>query len=147
MKGLVKSLALITVGGLLYILIELLYRQYTHWTMFLVGGIAFFLIGIINELFSWGLSIWKQAIIGAILVTIVEFISGVFINIVFDLGVWDYSNLPFNILGQVCLLFTIFWFFLSIVGILLDDFLRWKLFKEEKPRYNFRWSSKPQRKE
>ena len=44
-----RPLILFVIGGLIYILIELVARGRTHWTMFIVGGVAFFLIGCINE--------------------------------------------------------------------------------------------------
>jgi len=46
-----------------------------------------------------------------------------------------YSALPFNILGQVCLPFMVIWFFLSLAAILLDDYMRYFIWNEEKPRY------------
>ena len=51
------------------------------------------------------------------------------------MDVWDYSNMPFNILGQICLPFTILWFFISILAIVLDDWIRYIMFDEEKPHY------------
>lgn len=48
MKAL-RPLVLIGIGGLLYVLIELAFRGRSHWTMFLVGGLCFWLIGLINE--------------------------------------------------------------------------------------------------
>lgn len=44
-----KYLFLFNVGGLLYILIELIWRGRSHWTMFLLGGICFVFLGLINE--------------------------------------------------------------------------------------------------
>lgn len=73
--------------------------------------------------------------ISSVLITLIEFISGCIINIRFNLNVWDYSNMPFNILGQICIPFMILWFFLSVLGIILDDYLRYWFFDEEKPRY------------
>lgn len=131
----VKALVLWGIGGLLYILCELVFRGYTHWSMFLVGGICFVLIGAINELIPWEMPIWQQAIIGAAIVTSIEFIFGCIINIWLGWHVWDYSDLPFNAFGQVCLLFTGIWIFISIVAIILDDYLRYWLFGEEKPHY------------
>ena len=60
------------------------------------------------------------------MITLYEFIAGTILNIVLGLNVWDYSNLPLNILGQICLPFSIIWYFLSIIGICLDDFLEKK---------------------
>lgn len=130
-----KASALWSIGGLIYIIVELIYRQRTHWTMFIVGGICFLCIGAINEIIPWGMPIWQQAAIGAVIVTIIELMSGCVINIWLGWDVWDYSDMPLNILGQICLPFTIIWFFLSLVAIVLDDYLRYWLFGEEKPFY------------
>ena len=103
--------------------------------MIAVGGCCFIAIGMINEFIPWSMKLWKQMLIGSIYVTFIEFISGVVINIILGWNVWDYSMQPYNILGQVCLLFTAYWFFLSLPAIILDDYLRYWLFKEEKPHY------------
>lgn len=131
----VKPLVLHSIGGLLYICCELFFRGHSHWTMFIVGGICFVLIGTINELIPWEMPIWKQAIIGMTIITLIEFVSGCILNVWLKLDVWDYSNLPFNLLGQICVPFSIVWFFISLVGIILDDYLRFWLFHEEKPKY------------
>lgn len=69
------------------------------------------------------------------MVTCLEFITGVIVNIWLKLGVWDYSGLPLNILGQVCLPFYFAWVGLSVVAIVFDDYLRYWFFGEEKPHY------------
>ena len=48
MKAL-KQAILFGAGGLLYVFVEMLWRGYSHWTMFIVGGLCFVLIGLINE--------------------------------------------------------------------------------------------------
>ena len=73
--------------------------------------------------------------ISAIGITSIEFISGIIINLWLSLNVWDYSNIPFNLFGQVCLKYTVIWFFLSLAAILLDDFIRCKFFGEDMPNY------------
>lgn len=135
MKQILKYIILFSIGGLLYCGIEMLWRGRTHWTMFFVGGLCFILCGSINEIFDWQMPLWKQMLICAAGITLIEFISGVIINIVLKLNVWDYSHLPLNICGQVCLLYSFFWFILSCAAIVLDDWLRYWLFKEEKPHY------------
>lgn len=122
MRKLVKFLILLSSGGLIYVLIELLYRGRSHWSMFLVGGICFVLIGGLNNWFPWNWSILRQMGISAAIVTAVEFVSGILLNMVLNLDVWDYSNMPFNIYGQICLPFTVIWFFLSFLAIVADDF-------------------------
>lgn len=40
-KRLKNDIAIFTIGGLSYALIEILWRGYTHWTMIITGGICF----------------------------------------------------------------------------------------------------------
>lgn len=133
-----RPLVLIGIGGLIYVLIEILFRGHSHWTMFLVGGLCFWLIGLINEIIPWEMSLWKQCIIGSTIVTVVEFLSGCIINLWLGWNVWNYSDMPFNLLGQICLPFSIAWVGLALVAIILDDCLRYWLFGEEKPHYHWR---------
>lgn len=106
--------------------------------MFLLGGLCFIIIGALNEHLPWEMSIIKQSLIGSAIITGLEFIFGFILNIVLKLQVWDYSHLPLNILGQICLPFSLAWIGLSIVAIVIDDYLRWKLFNEEKPHYHLK---------
>ena len=135
LKLLSEYLFLFCVGAGLYVSIELIYRGYSHWTMGILGGISFVSIGLINEVLSWDTPLTLQALIGSLIITFYELVFGIVLNIWLGLNIWDYSNLPYNILGQICLPFSVIWYFLSIIGICLDDFLRWNLFNEEKPRY------------
>ena len=125
---LIKELILLIIFGITYCGIEILYRGRTHISMLFVGGLCAVLIGMINEI-TPKMNIFLQMFIGAVIVTIIEFISGYIINIILGLNVWDYSNLMFNYKGQISLLFTIIWFFLSVPVIYLDDKLRKILFK------------------
>ena len=129
-----KLLMLFCYGGCLYTIVELLFRGNSHWTMFILGGLCFLLVGGIDEVFG-NMPLIAQLGISAVIITVLEFICGCIVNLWLDMDVWNYTRLPFNILGQVCLIFTVAWFFLSLVGIVTDDFLRWKLFEEEKPKY------------
>lgn len=133
-KHFLKYLFLFLTGGICYFGIEILARGYSHWTMVVVGGICFVLIGLLNEK-TPKMSLLKQMFYSAILITIIEFLSGCILNLWLKFDIWDYSKNAFNLLGQICLSHTIYWFFLSVVGILLDDYLRYKIFQEEKPKY------------
>lgn len=130
-----KSLIISIIGGLIYSLIEILWRGYTHWSMFLVAALISIPLDQINERLEWEMPIWLQAIYGGIAITITELFAGIIFNIILGLNVWDYSHLPFNFLGQICLLYSFLWVLLAAVGIILFDFLRWKLFNERKPYY------------
>lgn len=136
MKVFSKEFILFIIGGLLYILIELGYRGHSHWTMFVLGGLCFVLIGGINNYISWDMPIYEQMMIGSVIITVLEFICGCIVNLWLGWDVWDYSNMPYNVLGQICLPFSILWFFISLVAIVADDYIRYWLFDEEKPRYN-----------
>lgn len=135
LKIIIKNLILFVIGGLIYNLIEIIYRGNTHWTMFIVGGLCFLCVGWINKFLPWDLALWKQMLIGGTVITAIEFLSGCIINILLGWNVWDYSHVPLNILGQICLPFFFAWVGLSLVGIVLDDIIRWLCFGEEKPRY------------
>lgn len=140
MKKLSKYLLLFLIGGSIYITIEILWRKLmgstpTHWTMFILGGLCFLLIGEINEFLSWETPVWKQCAIGTVIVLALEFTFGCILNLWLGIGVWDYSDTPFNILGQISLPFAVAWYFLTALAIFLDDWLRYWLFGEEKPHY------------
>lgn len=99
-------------GALGYGIIEILWRGYTHFSMLLAGGICFSFFGFIGEKFE-KISIFAKSIIGSAFVTTIELIFGFVFNIVLNKNVWDYSKLPLNFKGQICLLYSVFWAFLS----------------------------------
>lgn len=103
--------------------------------MIILGGICYILIGIINEFLPWDTYIEKQILIGVGIILLLEFITGCIVNLWLGLGIWDYSNQPCNIFGQVCLPFTILWIPVSLYAILLDDCVRYIFFEEEYPKY------------
>lgn len=134
-KKILQNLILFFIMGMGYLEVEIIWRGHSHWTMIIVGGLCGVLVGLLNESTSWDMSLIRQGLRGATLITFIEFLSGCILNLWLQLSIWDYSDLPFNILGQICVPFYIAWFFLSIIVIFLDDYLRWKLFGEEKPYY------------
>ena len=135
------------IGGRLYTWIEILWRGFTHWTMFHLGGACFVIMGLLNEYkYTWKMSLLKQSVISAVIITVFEFFTGCIVNLWLGWQVWDYSELPFNLLGQICLYYFLLWIPLSAVGIVLDDWLRYlayitlhqifpKMQKREKPHY------------
>lgn len=137
LKHLLKHLILGTIFGFTYLGIELLYRQRTHWTMFIVAFLAGNIVGALNSCFDWDMSVVGQALIGSLVITGFEFMSGCIINLGLGWNVWDYSNLCYNLMGQISLVFTNLWFLLCIPLILFDDWLRFKLFGE--PVQKYKW--------
>lgn len=130
-----KYILLFFVGGYAYCGVEILFRGFSHISMLIAGGICFILIGLLNDIFPYKISIVSQMVLSAIIITFVEFLSGLIVNVWLDLNVWDYSALPYNFMGQICLLYTNIWFLLSLPAILMDDYLKYYLLGEEKPEY------------
>lgn len=135
LRELIKLTLLFFMGGMIYFAIELAYKGDSHFSMFITGGAAFLLMGGINSYFDRNMPLIKQMLFSAVIITLLEFISGVIVNIGLNLNVWDYSHIPFNLMGQICPRFFFIWFILSLVGIILDDFFRYRMFGEEMPRY------------
>ncbi|GLC79186.1 hypothetical protein [Lacrimispora brassicae] len=94
MKQLFKYVFLWFVGGLIYIGMELAFRGYSHWTMFALGGVCFVCLGLINELIPWEMPLYQQMLLGDVIVTILEFITGYIVNIKLGWGIWNYSYIP-----------------------------------------------------
>lgn len=135
MKSILKNITLFLIGGGIYVLLEMIYRGRSHWTMFLLGGMCFLAIGYINRFLPWETPLPVQMLIGAVIITALELLTGYIVNIRLGWHVWDYSRVPLNFYGQICLPASMAWYFLAGIGIYLDDWLRWKLFGEEKPHY------------
>ncbi len=112
-----KYAAVFTAGGLFYALLELVSRGRTHWSMIIVGGIcAVFLYVIAVKSRE---KMWKRWIMGGAVITTVEFLAGIVVNIILAWNVWSYSNRWANLFGQICVLYTLIWTLLSIPGIYL----------------------------
>ena len=134
-KLLNKYLFLFDVGGLLYVMIELIWRGHSHWTMFILGGLCFIYLGLINEVLHWETPLWLQILIGATGITILEFVTGYIVNLCLGWYVWDYSDMPGNFLGQICPQYFVLWLPVALIGIVLDDWIRYRKFGEERPHY------------
>lgn len=113
-----------SLGGILYGLIELLWRGYTHPSMVLTGGVCFL---ILYKLSNVRRNLVVKAIMGALAITTLEFAVGVVVNVILKLDVWDYSKVPLNILGQICPIYCVLWFALCIIAIPMCKGLRRRL--------------------
>jgi uncharacterized membrane protein len=129
-KNTIKIPLLFTAGGLIYGGVEIIARGFTHISMFIVGGLCFVLIGMLKFV-KGNIPVTVQMLISCVIITILELISGLIVNVWWGLNVWDYSNEPFNFMGQICLHASAIWVFLSFVGIYADGFARRKMFAEE----------------
>lgn len=104
--------AVYLLGALGYGGLELLFRGYTHWSMLLTGGLCLLLLYLIAVRSNWSLP--KQWISGAVIFTTLEFLVGIIVNLQLGWQVWDYSDQPLNLLGQICPLFSLIWLILCI---------------------------------
>ena len=120
-------------GGGVYVLVELWWRGESHVSMFLLGGLCFWLIGRLDRRVP--MPVAGQACMGACVVTGLELLTGLIVNCWLGLDVWDYSTLPANFLGQICLYYFVLWIPLSAAAVFLEDGLRRLLFRRPMPIY------------
>ena len=132
MKRLIKYINLGIFGGAAYYILENIWRGYSHWIMAVVGGICFLIIGLLNEFYTCNMALLSKMVISAVIITLVELIAGLILNMWLGLNLWDYSNMPYNFMGQICLLYSILWFLISLPVILICDYIRYWVFNEEK---------------
>lgn len=134
-RKIIEYIAIFIVGAITYMLLEICWRGYTHWTMGILGGIVIILVGLINEVTRKDLPLIIQAPMASIIITLLEYWAGYILNIQLGMNIWDYSDLPFNVDGQVCLYYSLLWMILGIVASIADDLIRWFVFKEEAPKF------------
>ena len=108
-------------GAVIYGLVEIVVRGYTHWTMALTGGAVMVLINLINQ--TKGMSLLIRCLLGTAVITSLEFSVGMIVNIGLGWNVWDYSQRPFNLFGQICPQFCLAWFFISIPAFSLCSYI------------------------
>jgi len=107
--GLLKKTVLFAAGGGAYIGLELLWRGWSHSSMFFAGGSCFLLLGTLSRR---RLPLLAKGVLGAGMITAVELLTGLLVNRRYE--VWDYRGLPGNFHGQICLPFFLLWIPVSI---------------------------------
>lgn len=120
-------LSLFIIGGFAYCLLEISVRGYSHISMFAAGGMCFVLVGGISKLLREKMPLVLRMVIGALIITLIELVTGIIVNVWLGLEVWDYTGQRMNYMGQVCLLFSLIWFLITlpIIGVynIMEDFL------------------------
>lgn len=111
------------IGGILYALIEIIFRGYTHWSMVITGGLCFLIFYILNITLPTN-SLLMRCIVSLVVITTLEYYTGYIVNILLKWNVWDYSSLSYNIKGQICLTFSAIWFLFGIPMTFLANYLR-----------------------
>lgn len=134
-KSVFRLIILWLIIGVLYYALEGIWHipsgGWANICMLPIGGLCGVCIGSINQLKPFQkMRIIDECIVSTFIVLCIEFISGIILNIWLGLHIWDYSNYPFNLCGQICLRYGLLWFFISPFAIWLDDWLRYKLWRE-----------------
>ena len=128
-------------GGTVYFLLEVAWKTATgnpemiSWTMLVLAVLLTIPVERCGEQLPWAVPLWLQALACAALVTAVELAAGLILNVWLGLGVWDYSDLPGNFIGQICPQFAAVWFWLCLVFIPAFDWMRWSVEGGERPKY------------
>ena len=92
------------IGAIGYPMLEVLYRGRTHYSMALAGGCSACIIRCVEATkHRW----WAKAMICGSGISAVEWICGTIWNR--DHQVWDYSQIPMNYRGQICLPYSLLW--------------------------------------
>lgn len=112
-----KDALIFLTGGIIYPIMEIVWRGYSHYSMAIAGGLSLVLI---NRVCCTRLNkkrMYVKCAAGSLIITAVEFAVGIIFNKILLMEVWDYSQLPMNILGQISLPFSLIWFFITIPAI------------------------------
>lgn len=100
-------------GGFGYGLIEILWRGRTHPSMVLCGGLCLLFMHTVNSTMRKH-SVFLRALVCMAGITALEFAVGCVVNIALGMAVWDYSDMHFQLMGQICLLYSFFWYLISL---------------------------------
>lgn len=127
--------------GTLYFFIEVIWKtshgrpEMISWTMLLLAIILAVPLERFGAELPWDMPLMVQSAVCGVAITVVEFVAGLIINVWLGMGVWDYSAMPGNIMGQVCPQFLAMWMILAAVGIVMLDWMRYGVEGGERPRY------------
>lgn len=134
MKKFIGKLGLFLSCGFIYCMIEILFRGWSHWSMFvLTGFLGVFCVDSINNVLSFDCDYIVQILISTILCTIGEGISGIILNVWLQLNVWDYSKMTFGtfFFGQCNVLFCFAWMLIISIIIFYCDAYNYYILKIE----------------
>lgn len=138
-----KNLTIFVLMGILYVCIEVFFSaivdmklrlvgQSSIW-MFLVGGLMGVVIGQYNRYKVTHLPYPRNIILGCLLITFMEFVSGLILNKICGFAIWDYSKNPLNLMGQIDIIHSTCWLLITPVIMWLDDVIRFYMYEEARP--------------
>lgn len=119
MEKIKKDVGIFLFGAVGYYFLETLWRGYSHWSMAIAGGISLLaMMKVFGKLKA--APIYFKAIVGGVIITVVELVFGIIFNRILGMGIWDYSNVWGNILGQICPVYSLFWCGISFLVALYE---------------------------
>ena len=96
-----RKSVLFYLGGFAYMTLEFVWRGRSHGSMFLLGGACFLILGALRRI-----PLALRPVAGAAAITVLELLT-----------VWDYRNMPGQYRGQICLVYSLLWIPVSLLGI------------------------------
>lgn len=116
----VQYIVRVLLGGSIYYMLENLVRGYSHWSMFILGGMCFLCCGIVNDIAGNSITIWEKMVWCMIIITGLEFLTGLIVNVKLGWHIWDYSRMPLQVMGQICVPYMLLWYAISGLAIWLN---------------------------
>lgn len=134
-KRITESIVLWMTGGLFYFYLEIAYRDYSHYSMIICGGLCFLIVGTIGDYILKNVKPAFKALVlimffGTLIITTLEFITGIIVNLKLDMGVWDYSELKYNVYGQICIGYSMIWALLSLPCVYILNIINIYIFEK-----------------
>ena len=121
-----QIIVLLAVYSFLGWIIEVVYRSFTQRQLINAG----FLYGPFIPIYGFGalfiifldyiireLPLPVKLFAYGIILTVIEYLTGLLFEKIFQLKLWDYSNNKINLHGRVCLLFSTFWAVMAVVFV------------------------------
>ncbi len=125
--NLYKLALILVVGSFAGVVIELLWCLFRNGYIESRSGLVY---GPFNLLYGVGAAVlslalyrfrnrgkWLSFLGGFLVGSVVEYVCSWFLEVAYGSASWDYSNMPFNLNGRICLLYSIFWGCLGILWI------------------------------
>ncbi len=136
MKDIGRVAFLFVFGFMAYITVEVLYRGHSYPLMGALGGAAVVFPDLISRKSAYGADIILTSALNAAAITALELGIGLLsLNGLLPV-MWDYSALPLNYRGMICLPFTAAWFLLSVAACIITDLMNYYFFGDDgAPRY------------
>lgn len=108
-------------------IIEVIYRSATQ-RVFINAGFLYgpfvplygfgALLLILLELFIHPWPLLIKIVVYGIILTLIEYITGIILEKTFKLKLWDYSDNKFNFQGRICLLFSLLWTAIAVIFVI-----------------------------